>query len=163
MNHDLKTTGEVASFMLQCHKSVFKIVQKIFCTTIQQRCRKQPNKKIEIWFMVMNPEGARAQIKKANCWIPISSRDVFLFLSSIYPYSLSNFLCFFMVNTMITVFFFNHFVIILSICNNKLCHYQVCGWGWVAGWSGRRWLSGGCGAGTVDSWYSHHPPRKNSP
>lgn len=60
-NHDLKTTGEVASLMLRCHRNVYTIVQNIFCPTIQQQCRKQPNKTMEIWFMVINSEGAWAE------------------------------------------------------------------------------------------------------
>ena len=39
--------------------------------------------------------------------------------------------------------------------------YQVCGWGFVVGRSGRRWLSAGCGAGTAESRHSHHPPRRS--
>lgn len=61
------------------------------------------------------------------------------------------------------VFTFLFTISMIVMCNIKECQYQVYGWGWVAGWLDRRWLSGGCGVGTAESWYCHHPPRRNSP
>ena len=51
-----------------------------------------------------------------------TSRDVFLFLSCIYSYSLSNFLPFFMVNTMITVIFLT---ILSSFCPSVIINCAI--------------------------------------
>lgn len=59
--------------------------------------------------------------------------------------------------------FLTSYLLIWFVCNMRQQQYQVCDWGWGAGWSGRCWLSGGCGAGTADCWYFHHPPGRNNP
>lgn len=58
---------------------------------------------------------------------------------------------------------FEQFLLFLLMSNIKQCQYQVCGWGWVVGWLCRLWFSGGHGVGTEERWYSHHPPRRNTP